>query len=127
MRLLQRMKSERGWSMVEAQLAMVIMGILGTSVAPAVMDFTDEAYKIAAASNVRGAMPAVETYFMDNGTYWGLDLTLYDPRAHIQTDQSQNTPTSYCIFSTAGKFTFFQRGPGGEIVEDPTPGFSPCG
>lgn len=136
MRASERLRSESGWSMIEVQLVMVIMGILTSLAGPSFMNFMDEAAKIAAASNVRSALPAVDAYYLDNGTYFGMDiesggqlgfgLKSYDPGVKISLDPSQEDGSTYCIYSKVGSFVYFKRGPSGEITEDPTPLASPC-
>lgn len=122
--------------MIEVQLVMVIMGILSSLAGPSFLNFMDEASKVAAASNVHGALPAVEAFYMDNGTFFGMDvasggalgfgLESYDPGVRVSLDTSQDGWSSYCIYSTVGGFTYFKRGPLGEITQDPTPTVSPC-
>ncbi|HSP71152.1 MAG TPA: type II secretion system protein [Gaiellaceae bacterium] len=136
MRASEGLSSERGWSMIEVQLVLVIMGILTSLAGPSFMNFMDEAAKVAAASNVRSALPAVDAFYMDNGTYFGMDierggqlgfgLRSYDPGVKILLDPAQEDGATYCIFSKVGAFTYFKRGPEGEITEDPTPATSPC-
>lgn len=136
MRASEGLRSERGISMIETQLALVIMGILMSLAGPSFMNFMDEAAKVAAASNVRSALPAVDAFYLDNGTYFGMDierggqlgfgLRSYDPGVKISLDPGQEDGSTYCIYSKVGDFTYFKRGPAGEITEDPTPLTSPC-
>ncbi len=136
MRASERLRSERGVSMIETQLALVIMGILISLAGPSFMNFMDEAAKVAAASNVRSALPAVDAYYLDNGTYFGMDiesggqlgfgLKSYDPGVKVALDPAQEDGSTYCIYSKVGSFVYFKRGPGGDITEDPTPLTSPC-
>jgi len=134
--LLRRLEDERGATLVEVQMVMVIMGILATSAGPSVLGAVDQAKKIAAASNVSSAVPLVEAYYLDNGSYLGMDvasggllgggLQAYDPSPGVRVDPAQSGWSSYCVYSTVGSFTFYKAGPLGEIVEDTTPTESPC-
>ena len=134
--LLRRLADERGWTMVEVQIVMVIMGILTTSAGPSVLGAVDQAKKVAAASNVSSAVPLVEAYYMDNGSYLGMNassggllgagLEAYDPTLSVSVDPAQSTFGSYCIYSTVGDFTFYKAGPAGDVLEDATPTTTPC-
>lgn len=136
MRASEGLRGERGVSMIETQLALVIIGILTSLAGPSFMNFMDEAAKVAAASNVRSALPAVDAFYLDNGTYFGMDierggqlgfgLRSYDPGVKILLDPAQEDGSTYCIYSKVGSFVYFKRGPGGDITEDPTPLTSPC-
>jgi type II secretory pathway pseudopilin PulG len=136
MRASEGLASERGTSMIEVQLVLAIMGILTSLAGPSFMNFLDEAAKVAAASNVRSALPAVDAYYLDNGTYFGMDiesggqlgfgLKSYDSGVKISLDPTQEDGSTYCIYSKVGSIVYFKRGPGGEITEDPTPLTSPC-
>jgi prepilin-type N-terminal cleavage/methylation domain-containing protein len=118
---MRRLLGEHGWTMIEMQLVLVITGILATIAGPQFLDFMDQANKVAASANIRGALPDVELYYLDHGTYWGLVSD-----ARVSTDPAQDTMTSYCIYSTVGTFTFYKRGPASDVVEDVSPGVSPC-
>jgi hypothetical protein len=71
-----------------------------------------------AESNVRSAIPAVEAYYADNGTYAGMTLeglrTTYDaqlPDVFIISADAEK----YCLESTVGGESFFKDGPGADI------------
>ena len=136
MRALRRLSDEHGFTMIELQIVMVIMGILTSLAGPSFMDFKDVAAKVAATANVRSAITSAEAFYLDNGTYAGMDVASggvnglglrgYDPAMRASVDPAQGTSSSYCIFSSVGGFTFFKLGPEGEITQDPTPALTPC-
>jgi hypothetical protein len=81
-----------------------------------------------AESNVRAAIPAVEAYYADNGTYAGMTLeglrSVYDAAlpevAIVEADAK-----TYCVESTVGSESYFKAGPGASIwpghCGDPVP------
>jgi hypothetical protein len=73
----------------------------------------------AARANVQGAVPAVEAYFAQNGTYEGLNLTAIDPASAAAVTVVSATTTSYCIQSTSGTETYSQHGPAGAVLPGP--------
>lgn len=71
-----------------------------------------------AESNVRSAIPAVEAYYADNGTYAGMTLeglrTTYDaglPDVLIVEAEAE----TYCVESTVGSESYFKAGPAASI------------
>lgn len=73
-----------------------------------------------ARANVRAAIPAIEAYYADNGTYAGATVeglrTRYDAGiGDIRLVGPLNRRT-YCVESTVGGVTFSKAGPGAEIV-----------
>jgi hypothetical protein len=78
-----------------------------------------------AQANVRAAVPAVEAYFADHGSYEGLSreqIAVYDPSAASDVEIVRAGPESYCIESTEGAATASKRGPAADIVLEACPG-----
>lgn len=50
----------------------------------------------------------------------------YDAGIKALTDGTQDTATSYCIYSNQGGFEYYKSGAAGAITQDPTPGATPC-
>jgi prepilin-type N-terminal cleavage/methylation domain-containing protein len=135
-------RDEKGFTLIELLVVIIIIGILLAIAVPSYLGFRDRAAKAAAQANVRSAIPAIETFFADNGTYVGVenpvvDDTAADPNGAddledgaLSYDAGLNvswgaaatqTATSYCVYSTVptvGGFTFFKEGPSGAITED---------
>jgi hypothetical protein len=87
-----------------------------------------EASSSSAESNVRSAIPAVEAYYADNGTYAGMTLeglrTTYDAGLPDVVIAAADAET-YCVESTVNSESFFKAGPGADIwpghCGDPVP------
>jgi len=76
--------------------------------------------KSAAEANVRAAVPAMEAYNADHGTYAGVTLkklqTLYDAGVRNIAIVRANAST-YCFENTApAEFTFHKSGPAGDLL-----------
>ena len=101
---------------------LVIIGILLAIAVPSYLGFKDRANQTAANSNVRSALPSVETFYSNNTTYVGMTtagLKLIDaglsPSIAIGTTPALSA-TAYCIYATvSGKSAKF-TGPGGSVV-----------
>jgi Tfp pilus assembly protein PilE len=71
--------------LIELLTVMIIIGILVEMMAPMYSGLRDRADKSAATSVVRSASPAIEAYYSDQGTFYGMNLTTleaYDPNLH---------------------------------------------
>jgi hypothetical protein len=89
-----------------------------------------------AMSNVRAAIPAIEAYYADNGTYAGATLEAlqrYD-RAIQGIRVVKANARTYCIESATGGLPWFKPGPAAEVqpgdcsmkpLAPPTPQFDP--
>jgi type IV pilus assembly protein PilA len=115
---IRRNDNESGFTLIELLVVIIIIGILLAIAIPSYLGFRDRANNSAAQANVRAAIPAVEAYFADNGTYVGMTLTglqaSYD-QAIKNMAVISSSASSYCISGTSGSKTFYKAGPAGDI------------
>jgi type IV pilus assembly protein PilA len=110
---------EGGFTLIELLVVLVIIGILLAIAVPSYLGFKSRAEKSAAKSNVRAAIPAIEAFYSDNGTYVGANIAKlkasYDAGVSLATIKSQST-TAYCAQAVQGGATAHRTGPGGAIT-----------
>jgi type IV pilus assembly protein PilA len=116
-----RLASDEGFTLIELLVVIVILGILLAIAVPSYLGFKARAEKSAAKANVRAAMPSVEAFYADNGTYAGVTVARlqqsYDAGVKVLIGAAASqTQTAYCIKSTVGGSTAHVTGPAGAIT-----------
>jgi type IV pilus assembly protein PilA len=121
-------REESGFTLIELLVVIIIIGILLAIAIPSYLSFKTKAQDSAAKANVRAAIPAVESYAADNGSYTSMDLTaLQNIDKGVQglgTVKAVTVTTagdSYCIDSTVGAKSWMKNGPGEPLAEGTCP------
>ena len=70
--LRKRLSGEKGFTLNELLVVMIILAILTAIAIPSYLSFRDRANKSAAAADLRAAIPSVEAWFSDHGAYTGM-------------------------------------------------------
>ena len=106
--------SERGFTVIELLVVIIIIGILLAIAVPSYIGFRDRAANNEAKSNLRTALPAAEAYREDNGAYTGMDaadLVAIEPAVSPTLEVASVTANSYCLTDTVNGNTWSVEGP----------------
>ena len=123
--LRKRMRSEKGFTLIELLVVMIILAILTAIAIPSYLSFRDRANNSAAGADLRAAIPSVEAYFSDNGTYVGMTAAglaaSYDQSISPSIVSVVSTgATTYCVQATSPNDTTkqaFKNGPSAQIAQ----------
>jgi prepilin-type N-terminal cleavage/methylation domain-containing protein len=126
--LRKRLRSEKGFTLIELLVVMIILAILMAVAIPSYLSFRDRANRSAAGADLRAAIPSVEAYFSDNGTYSGMTVGILQASYDQSIDPSIISlgtlgATTYCIQATSPNDTTktaAKAGPNAKIVLDTT-------
>jgi type IV pilus assembly protein PilA len=98
---------EKGFTLIELLVVVIILGILTAIAVPSYLSFRGRSEDAANKANVRSIIPTIESFYADNSTYSGMDLTAL----RVSYDQSLDSSkylisvtgggTSYCVQSPA--------------------------
>lgn len=86
------MKNQKGFSLIEIMVVVVILGILASIVVPKIMGRPDEARRVQAKSNILAIQNALDLYKLDNGNYPSTEQGL---ASLVQKPTSNPVPTNW--------------------------------
>lgn len=108
---------EDGFTLLELLMVLVIVGVLLAIAVPSYLGFKERAARRAAAADVRSAVPSLESYYSDVGTYAGATpaglRASYDAGLAAIVLSGLSTD-AYVVARTVGTCTATLAGPGGE-------------
>lgn len=114
------LRRDDGFTLVELIVVMLIIAILLAIAIGFHTQARDRAGDATARANIRIAVPAVEIYRSDNGTYSGMTLvqlqTLYSPGIQgIEIVSADDA--GYCLRANAGGSTWYKDSDAGAITK----------
>lgn len=113
-------RSEDGFTLIELLVVLVVLAILLAAALGFQTGARERAADATARSNIRTAVPAIEAYRADAGTYAGMTVAAlqasYSPGVGGITVVS-TSPVVYCVSATAEGSTWFKAGPDEPITQ----------
>jgi len=111
---------EDGFTLIELLVVIVIIGILAAISVGFASGARERAGDATARANIRTAVPAIEAYRADAGTYAGMTLaglqSSYSPGVQGIAVVSGSAAT-YCVSAGAGSSTWYRAGPDAQITK----------
>lgn len=106
--------SERGFTVIELLVVLIIIGMLLAIAVPSYIGFRERAANNEAKTSLRSALPAAEAYFADNGTYAGMDeasLLEIDSTLSQTLSVARAGTSSFCLAERVNGKTWSVLGP----------------
>ncbi len=117
---MRRLRREEGFTLIELLVVLVILGILLAAAIGFQAGARERAGDATARMNIRTAVPAIESYRADNGTYVGMTLAglkaQYSPGIQGISIVSAGA-AAYCVSATSEGRTWYLQGPGGDLTQ----------
>ena len=108
------MQSERGFTIVELLIVIVVIGILAAIIIVAYIGVTNKANQAAAKGNAEGVQKVAEAYNADNGSYaTAANLATYNSTSRLPTGVSIDSTVALTSTAGNGKTIVYQANAGG--------------
>ena len=137
--LRQRLSRDEGFTLIELLVVLLIIAILLSIAIPSYLGFQTKAQQTAAMSDVRAALPDVEAYYSDTGSYAAMTPTVlhntYDTGLIVSSSgstgivsakPSATDPQKYCVSAVDSGHWAHATGPGNQVTNDTTASSDPC-
>lgn len=85
-------RSERGFTLIELMVVILIIGLLATIVVQNLRGATDRAKRVKAEADISALKTALDRYYLDNGSYPTTEQGL---EALVKPPTTGNVPTNY--------------------------------
>jgi prepilin-type N-terminal cleavage/methylation domain-containing protein len=111
--------AEDGFTLVELVVVLVIMAILSLVAISLHRSARERAGDVTAQANIRIAVPAIEAYRSDEGTYSGMSVSGLQSSysAGVQGIEIISADDAgYCIWAVAGGRNWYKDGPDGDVT-----------
>jgi len=119
-RMRHRLGDERGVTMIELLVVMIVIGILLAIAVPSYLTFRQRAATNETKAHLRAALPVAAAYYADKGTYVGMNYTTLlatDPRVAPTLTVASARKAHFCLTDTVNGMTWSVDGP---ATTDPT-------
>jgi type IV pilus assembly protein PilA len=116
---------ESGFTLIELLVVIIILGILLAIAVPSYLGFRQRATDSALKSDIRAAVPSMEAFYGDNGTYVGAGnpvggtppgIKSYDQGLSPDVSVVSGTASTYCLAATSGGTSWSIAGPGANFA-----------
>jgi type IV pilus assembly protein PilA len=119
---LNKMKDQKGFTLIELMIVIAIIGILAAIAIPQFSAYRKRSYNSAAQSDLRNAATAQEAYFVDEETYTSTITNLVGTYGLFTSEKVTfysvaGDVTSYIMrsYHSSGDKTYRIKGPGGSV------------
>ena len=120
---LNKMKDQKGFTLIELMIVIAIIGILAAIAIPQFNAYRKRSYNSSAIADLRNAATAQEAYFVDESTYCHSTGTLIGPTYGLYLSDkvvfsiSSANASTYVMesYHPSGSESYIIRGPGGSV------------